>query len=152
MLNKIKTFLFKPQTLIIALSLLFTLLVSAVIGLAGYLLSGKFLGFFLLGFGVQFVLFAIVNTALQRKDRLAVAKLANDQLEALSKFTIKLACAYCQTSNVTPIQLNQENRFKCESCGQVNSIRMQFFAAQITTPLNKVVIPAGNESIEFKTN
>jgi hypothetical protein len=141
-----------PAVLIIGLSIGFTALVSAVVGLGGYLLIGSFWGFFALAFGVQFVIFAVINTYLQRKDTLEGAKVLNEQLEALSKFTIQLACAYCKQANAVPITLNQENRFQCGSCNQVNAVKMQFFAAQVTTPLQKVVLPAGDESIEFKTS
>lgn len=141
-----------PAVLIVSLSLAFTAVVSAVVGLGGYLLVGTFWGFFALAFGVQFVLFAVINTYLQRKDTLEGAKVLNEQLEALSKFVIQLACAYCKQANSVPITLNQENRFQCGSCNQVNAVKMQFFAAQITTPLNKVVLPVGDESIEFKTS
>lgn len=143
----------RPEILIVFLSLAFTALVSGVVGVGGYLLTGSFWGYFILAFGVQFVIFAVINTYLQRKDTLEGAKVLNEQLEALSKFTIQLTCAYCKQSNVTLITLNQENRFKCGSCNQVNAVKMQFFAAQITTPLNKVVMPVGeNETIEFKTS
>ena len=141
-----------PAVLIVSLSLAFTAVVSAVVGLGGYLLVGTFWGFFALAFGVQFVLFAVINTYLQRKDTLEGAKVLNEQLEVLSKFTIQLACAYCKQANAIPITLNQENRFHCGSCNQVNAVKMQFFAAQVTTPLNKVVLPVGDESIEFKTS
>ena len=141
-----------PAVLIIGLSISFTALVSAVVGLGGYLLGGYFWGWFAMAFGVQFVLFAVINTYLQRKDTLEGAKVLNEQLEALSKFTIQLACAYCKVANAVPITLNQENRFQCGSCNQVNAVKMQFFAAQVTTPLQKVVLPAGDESIEFKTS
>lgn len=141
-----------PAVLIVGLSLAFTALVSAVVGLGGYLLIGTFWGFFALAFGVQFVIFAVINTYLQRKDTLEGAKVLNEQLEAISKFTIQLACAYCKVSNAVPITLNQENRFQCGSCNQVNAVKMQFFAAQVTTPLQRVVLPVGDESIEFKTS
>lgn len=141
-----------PATLIIGLSLAFTALVSSVVGLGGYLLIGSFWGFFALAFGVQFVIFAVINTYLQRKDTLEGAKVLNEQLEALSKFTVQLGCAYCKQANAVPITLNQENRFQCGSCNQVNAVKMQFFAAQVTTPLQKVVLPVGDESIEFKTS
>ena len=141
-----------PAVFIGILSILFTAVVSGVVGLGGYLLTGSFWGFFALAFGVQFVLFAVINTLLQRKDTIEGAKVLNEQLEALSKFTIQLACAYCKQTNAVPITLNQENRFQCGSCNQVNAVKMQFFAAQITTPLQKVVMPVGeNETIEFKT-
>lgn len=140
-----------PLLLIVILSLSFTTLVSGVVGLGGYLIAGTFWGWFILTFGVQFVIFAVINTFLQRKDTIEGAKVVNDQLEALSKFTIQLSCAYCKQTNAVPIVLNQENRFKCGSCNQINAVKMQFFAAQVTTPLNKITMPVGeNESIEFK--
>ena len=141
-----------PALVIVGLSLLFTAVVAAVVGLGGYLLIGSFWGFFALAFGIQFIAFAVINTILQRKDTIEGAKIVNEQLEALSKFTIQLACAYCKQPNMTPITLNQENRFQCGSCNQINAVKMQFFAAQITTPLEKIMLPAGNESIEFKTS
>lgn len=142
-----------PAFVIVGLSLLFTAFVSCIVGLGGYLLWGYFWGWFALAFGVQFIIFAIINTFLQRKDTFEGAKVLNEQLEALSKFTIQLSCAYCKQINGVPITLNQENKFQCGSCNQINSVKMQFFAAQITTPLNKVVMPVGeNESIEFKTS
>jgi hypothetical protein len=140
-----------PTVIIIGFSLLFTTIVSGVVGLGGYLLGGLFWGWFILAFGIQFIIFAVINTFLQRKDTIEGAKILNEQLEVLSKFTIQLACAYCKQANSVPITLNQENKFQCGSCNQVNAVKMQFFAAQVTTPLNKVVLPVGeNESIEFK--
>lgn len=140
-----------PAFVIVILSLGFTALVSSVVGIGGYLISGGFWGWFILAFGIQFVLFAVINTYLQRKDNIEGAKLINEQLEALSKFTVQLTCAYCKQPNAVPITLNQENRFQCGSCNQVNAVKMQFLAAQITTPLNNVLMPVGeNESIEIK--
>jgi hypothetical protein len=142
-----------PVLVIVGLSLLFTGVVSGVVGLGGHLLGGNFWGWFTLAFGVQFVAFAVINTILQRKDTIEGAKIVNEQLEALSKFTVQLTCAYCKQPNAVPITLNQENRFKCGSCNQINAVKMQFIAAQITTPLQKVVMPVGeNDSIEFKTS
>lgn len=141
-----------PELLIVSLSLLFTGIVASVVGLGGFLLGGYFWGWFAMAFGVQFIVFAVVNTFLQRKDVLEGAKVLNEQLDALSKFTVQLTCAYCKQPNATPITLNQENRFQCGSCNQINAVKMQFFAAQITTPLQKVLMPVeGNESVEFKT-
>lgn len=131
----------KPEFLIIALSLLITSLISLSVGIGGFLLTGQFWGFFLLAFVLQFVIFAVVNTFLIRKDQIEGTRLINQQLEAVSKHTLKLSCTYCKTLNLVPITLNQENRFKCESCNQVNGVKMQFFATQITTPLKKITFP-----------
>jgi hypothetical protein len=151
--TQLKNFLKTPEAVIIGVSLLITGLVSLIVGIGGYIIVSNFWGWFVLAFGVQFIIFAIINTFLQRKDQIEVNKIYNEQLEALSKVSVQIACAYCQTANLVPITLNQENRFKCESCNQVSGIKMQFFATQITTPLNKVLIPTGEkETIEFKTS
>jgi len=142
----------KPEIIVVLASLLFTLLVSSAFGIGGMLIVNKFWGFFLISFVLQFVIFAIVNTFLRRKDFIETTKLVNEQLEATSKHLINLSCSYCQTPNTFPIVLNQENRFKCESCNQVNGVKMQFFSTQITTPLNKVMIPTGDDEVEFKTS
>jgi len=152
-MKKLIQLLKRPEAVILGYSLAITVLVSAIVGAGGYFLLGSFWGTFVVTFGIQFILFAVINTLLQRKDQIEVNKLLTEQLDALSKFTIKLNCAYCKTPNTFPITLNQENRFQCESCNQVNGVKMQFFATQLTTPLNKILIPTGeNESIEFKTS
>ena len=147
-----KNILNKPEVVVITISTLFSSLVSSVFGLAGWLVIGKFWGFFLMALSLQFVVFAIINTFLRRKDFIETTKLINEQLEATSKHLINLSCSYCQISNTMPIVLNEENRFKCESCNQVNGIKMQFFSTQITTPLRKVMIPVGDEEVEYQTS
>jgi hypothetical protein len=142
----------KPEILVIGISLSFSSLISSVFGLAGWLVVGKFWGFFLMALALQFVIFAIINTFLRRKDFIETTKLINEQLEAASKHLINLSCSYCQITNTVPIVLNEENRFKCESCNQINGVKMQFFSTQITTPLKKVMIPVGDEEVEYQTS
>jgi hypothetical protein len=151
MLAKIKNFLTQPEILVITLSVCITLGISSLIGIGSSLIIGSFWGPFFLSFGLQFVLFFIINTILQKRDALAEAKIVTEQLNTLSKYYIKLSCAYCSKPNSTPIVLNQENRFKCEYCQQVNGVKMQFFSTQITVPIEKVLIPTETETItEFK--
>ena len=130
----------KSEFLIVVISLFFTTLISSVVGIAGLLITGKFLGFFMIAFALQFVIFAITNTFIQRKDFIETTKVINEQLEASSKYLINLSCSYCQISNTIPVVLNQENKFKCESCSQINGVKMQFFSTQITTPLKKITM------------
>jgi hypothetical protein len=152
MFEKIKIKLTTPETLIAILSLCITGCISAIVGTGCKLMFGVFLGPFIIAFGVQFVLFFVVNTILQKRDTLTEIKLANEQLEALSKHLIKLTCSYCSKPNTLSITLNRENRFKCEFCQQMNGVKMQFFATQITTPIEKVLIPTSNETtVEYKT-
>lgn len=148
MFKKIKQYLGTPEIAVIGLSILITVIISCVLGTAGYLFLRNFWGTFLLSLGVQFVVFFIVNTFLQRKDELETAKIVNDQLETLSKYIVRLTCSYCSKPNNVPIILNRENRFKCEFCQQTNGVKMQFFSTQITTPLEKITLSSEDISTE----
>jgi len=146
-MNKLKEFFKRPETLVLLISLGFTALVSILVGMGGYMLSGKFWGYFVITFCIQVIIFAIINTFLLRKDAVETLELLNKQMEQISKFTVRLTCSYCSQQNVVPIVLNQENRYKCDSCNQVNGIKMQFFSTQITTPLIKLLQGPGDETI-----
>jgi len=148
----IKNIFNKPETVIIVLSFLLTLLVSSVFGLGTYFIWGNFLGGLFLGFGLQLIGFAVFNSILLRKDAITATKLLNEQLETISKYSLKLQCSYCKKPNITPIRLDQENRFVCEFCKQVNGIKMQFLTTQITTPLEKVLLPVGVEGAEIRVS
>lgn len=141
MIQKLKNWLKTPEVLVIVLSTSFTGVVSALIGAGGTLLSFNFWGTFFVAFGVQVVIFFIVNTVLQKKDEETTTKLLNEQLNALSKYIIRLTCSYCSKPCNVPIVLNRENRFKCEFCQQTNGVKMQFFSTQLTTPLEKITVP-----------
>ena len=144
----------KPEILIIALSLLATCAVSAVFGLAGAAIIGTFWAWFVVSFMVQVVGFLAWNSFLAQKEQFVAQQLEIEALDQLSRFTVSLACAYCQQKNTVPIQLNQKNTFKCGSCNQVNGVFMQFTATTLTTPIESVKLPAlpGSESIEFKVS
>ena len=145
MIQKIKD-LFKNETaLVVTLSLTITAIISSLIGIVGYLLTYYFWAWFIIAFIVQIILFAIYNTLLIRKDRIEYAKIVNDQLNAIGKYNIQISCAYCKQNNTVPIVLNQENRFECEYCRQISGIRMQFISTQLTTPLEKVVLPTDEQ-------
>lgn len=154
MINKIKQFLTKQETVIVLISLVITSLISSVVGLGTFFWISTFWGGFFTAFAIQIVAFAIVNSFLIRKDQIKYVELINQQIEAASKYAIQISCAYCKQPNTAPIVLNQENRFKCEYCGQISSIKMQFLSTQVTIPLEKVVLPAGeNESaVIFKVS
>lgn len=141
-------------TLTIAgISLGLTAVLSALFGFAGSAIVGTFWGWFWLSFLLLVIGFAVVNSFLIQRDITLSQKLEVETLEKLSKFTIKLTCAYCQQPNVTPIQLNIKNTFKCESCNQVNGISMQFMSTTLTTPLDSVALPVENSSFaEFKVS
>jgi hypothetical protein len=143
---KIKEFTKKPEFIVLGLSLLFTGVISTVVGLGGMLLSLNFWGMFCFAFSVQFVVFFVINTILQKKDEAITTKLINEQLNALSKYVVRLTCSYCDRPNSVPIVLNRENRYKCEFCQQTNGVKMQFISTQITTPLEKIILPVSPET------
>jgi hypothetical protein len=141
----------KTILLVIGISVGLTCLISTLFGFAGSAIIGTFWGWFWVTFLIQFVGFIVFNSYLIQRDSLSQQQIEVEALDKLSKFTIKLTCAYCQQYNTTPIQLNQKNTFKCESCNQVNGISMQFMATTLTSPIESVKIPIENSgSIEFK--
>ena len=141
----------KTIALVIGISVGLTCLISTLFGFAGSTIIGTFWGWFWVTFLIQFVGFIVFNSYLIQRDSLQQQQVELEALDKLSKFTIKLTCAYCQQYNTTPVQLNQKNTFKCESCNQVNGISMQFMATTLTSPIESVKIPIENSgSIEFK--
>jgi hypothetical protein len=128
----------KTELIILAISLGITGVISTLFGFAGSALVGSFWSWFWITSLIQVVLFLVVNSFLLQKDKFASEQLGVQALEELSKFTVKLTCAYCQQSNTTPIQLNQRNTFKCEGCNQINGVAMQFTATPLTTPVQSI--------------
>jgi len=135
-----KRLLSSSEFIVIVVSLLLTATTSSIIGLGGLFIVGNFTGVFFVSFGVQIIAFFILNTLLQRRDDIINAKIVNDQLNTLAKYSIQLPCAYCAKPNITGVILDQENKLNCEYCKQVSSVKMQFFTAQITTPLTNIVM------------
>lgn len=136
---------------ILGASIALTSLISTLFGFAGSTIIGTFWGWFWISLLIQFLGFIAYNSYLIQKDSIALQQAEVEALEQFTKFAVKLSCAYCQQMTMTPIQLNQRNTFKCEGCGQVNGVSMQFMATTLTTPIQSVKIPIDmNESIEFK--
>ena len=143
----------KLELIVLAVSFGLTAAVSTIFGFAGSSIIGAFWGWFWISFLVQFLLFVGYNTFMINKSEAIAQQQEIDLLDKLSKFSVRLSCAYCQQPNTTPIQLNQKNTFKCESCNQTNSVVMQFSAATLTTPIESVKMPLpGSDSMEFRVS
>jgi hypothetical protein len=143
----------KLNFLILGTSVGISTIVSTLFGFAGQTIVGTFWGWFCISLLIQFIGFGIVNSFLIQRDSATQQHAEIQALDKLSKFTIKLLCAYCQQPSILPIQLNQRNTFKCESCNQVNGVSMQFMSTTLTTPMESVKIPVENsDSVEFKLN
>lgn len=141
----------KFEIKVLLLSIGSSSLLSTLFGFAGSSIIGTFWGWFWLSLLIQFLAFAMFNSYLLKKDETVLQQNELELLDKLSKFTIKLTCAYCQQTNSLPVQLNKRNTFKCESCNQVNGVSMQFMATTITTPIESVKLPVENSnSVEMK--
>jgi transcription elongation factor Elf1 len=82
-----------------------------------------------------FLGFAVNQFAVGRAIREASQQQTADIKSAMDRQSLPLNCAYCNTSNVVPVVVSQENFFKCFHCGQENAVFMQFFAARVTNPV-----------------
>jgi hypothetical protein len=143
----------KVEVKILIYSVLLTSLFSVLFGFAGSTIIGTFWSWFCISFLVQFIGFISYNSFLIQKDSIALQEAEVEALKQISKISIKVNCAYCQLPNITPVQLDRKNTFKCEGCNQVNGVSMQFMATTITTPLQSIKMPVGeNESFEFPVN
>ena len=143
----------KPETVILLVSIGVTTLIATLFGFAGSAIIGTFWAWFWITILLQVIIFAITNSYFLQKDKFNEDRLTVQTLEQFAKFTIKLNCSYCQQPSTIPIQLNQRNTFKCESCNQINGVTMQFISTPLTTPIESVSIPIENsESIEFKVS
>lgn len=136
----------RTEILILLISVGLTLFFSTIFGFAGRAVIGTFWAWFAITLCVQVIGFALYNSQSTRKEEIERQKVEVLALEQLSKFSVKLKCAYCNHPTVIPIQLNQKNTFKCESCKQINGVAMQFSATTITTPIQSVKVPLGDES------
>lgn len=140
----------KLEFKILGYSILLTCGTSTLFGFAGSTIIGTFWSWFWISLLIIFLGFVSYNSFLIQKDNISLQEAEVEALKHISKISIKIPCAYCQIPNVSIIQLNQKNTFKCESCNQANGIAIQFMATTITTPIESVTIPAGeNESIQF---
>lgn len=136
----------KIKLKILGYSVLLTTSTASLFGLAGQSIIGTFWSWFWVSLLAMFILFAIVNSYFIQKDDNILRQTELQTLEAISKFSITLNCAYCNQQNTLPIQLNKRNTFKCGSCNQANGVSMQFMATTITTPIESVKIPVTGDS------
>jgi len=140
----------KLEFKVLTYSVLLTCGISTLFGFAGSTIIGTFWSWFWVSLLVMFLGFISYNSFLIQKDNISLQEAEVEALKHISKISVKVACAYCQIPNVSLIQLDKKNTFKCESCNQINGIAMQFMATAITTPIESVKIPLGeNQTVQF---
>lgn len=140
----------KPEIVILLLSIGITAIISSIIAAAGCSIIGSFMSWFWISFMVQVIFFVAWNSYLIQKNKFLQVQEEAVQLDAISKFTTNLSCAYCGNKQLVPIFLDQKNTFKCDGCNQTNGIFMQFTATTLTTPIESVKVPIDkNQNFEF---
>jgi len=131
---------FKSPYLHLALySLTLTGAVSSLITVALSPWCSNYITVFCTCTAMQFIIFFIVNTVLQRRD--AVLLLQN-QIETSNKDVLidaKLNCAYCnQVTEKIPISFTRDNRFTCDYCKLNNGVKIQILSTQLITPVENI--------------
>lgn len=144
----------KTNLTILSVSIVLTSLLSCLCAVFGTMIVGTFWGWFWVTFLVQLVGFIAWNSYLLQKERALQFSMELQELETMSKFVVRLSCAYCNQQHDVPIRLNVKNAFKCTNCTQTNGVHMQFSATQVTTPIESVKIPLPDEqeSISFRVS
>jgi hypothetical protein len=131
---------FKSPYLHLALySFALTGCVSALITVALSPWCKSYTTVFCISTALQFILFFIVNTLLERRDALLVIQ---NQIENANKDLIletKLNCAYCnQITEKVPVSFTRDNKFTCDYCKLTNGIKIQILPTQLITPVENV--------------
>lgn len=134
--NKIKAFMIVAGT-----SILFSAVVSGIVGLCFWLANMGFWAAFGITFIIQVFIGGLINKYQDRKiiTTLANIEAQNNLINSLQQ--TMLNCAYCQTPNQVDIFIGKENTFKCASCNEINKIELTFSTMRITSAIqpNKVI-------------
>ena len=128
-----------PYFLVAVISLTATSAVSAMVAVALRPWFPYFKEIFFIATSLQFILFFILNTLLQRRDS---AKYLQTILENKKELIVaaKTTCAYCKQLNDISINFEQDNYFKCDYCGIENSVKIQILSAQTVKPVEDASI------------
>lgn len=118
----------------LSISLLITLLVSTGIGFSLYsIFHTSLIGVTLLTFIVQLIGFYFFYDYKQSKAKRFWIEDEKFRLEQFAKISTVVSCAYCQTKNYIPINLDIQNELKCNKCNKISSVFITVEAAQQTT-------------------
>lgn len=147
-------------------SLLITLCVSVLFGVAGFIYDRSFntlIAVSLTTFILQYILFFLWRSYIIYKTEVNISLIEADvektKLEQLAKQNVEVICAYCRASNITTIQMNNENIFNCKACNKNNLILMNISTAQVTddiissdiiNKINTLSINDNTAPIEFR--
>ena len=141
--------------IVVFLSLLITSIISSILGASFYLFNLGFWKGFVLAFAIQTVGYGLYSKI---KDKHTFVEFQKIELLKKNNQIIQLSCSFCKKPSVVPITLNEENRFECPHCHEMNLVVIQYTVAQVTVPkVAKIdvsippnVIAPENVDAEFK--
>ena len=118
--------------------LLITLLINCFLTILICLINGftYFLPIFFSILLIQFIIWQGVIQFISFKSKILLKKIKLQELDILSRFNITVECASCHKEFETPILLNQENKFFCPHCNQLNNLEIKFKTYAVLTNID----------------
>lgn len=134
-----------PEIKQILTSLIKTLVVSLTLSTAGYyLFKFPFIEGLIAVTILQVIIFYIWNTYVEYRLRITESIQITQRISEFSKQGIDAQCAHCSNINYIPVRFDEENIFKCETCGKPNSVYIDVTIAQSATGINKEFLSIGS--------
>lgn len=119
------------------MGIIFTLIISGIVGLIGIIFKEAFLFWFLISFVFQFVIFIVVNNILRFMAHVKMKQWELDIQKEMNKNRVDMECAACNETNTVILNIKEDNKFTCKSCGVENSVILHYSNAQKTNPIYK---------------
>jgi len=125
-------------------SLLTTSAIAAAIALILLPLTKSFLTIFFVSIIIQFIVFYIIGSIIDVMSEIKLKQIEAITISELSKQSIEVECpCFKKAREVVPVTLNQDNSYKCGTCGKTNSIIITAETASVTEPISLTLpIPA----------
>ena len=117
-------------------SLTFLILISSSIGGIYYFFNPTFLSFLkaiIFASAIQIIFFALYNNILRYIARLQLEKEALSLAQLANKNKILIECQGCKKMNSVPIDLSEDNNFKCDKCNAENNVQIDISTILPTT-------------------
>lgn len=108
-------------------SLIFLILISSSIGGVYYFFNPTLMSFIkasVFASGIQIIFFILYNNILRYIARLQLEKEALSLAQLANKNKVLIGCQGCKKMNSVPIDLSEDNVFKCDKCAAENKVQI----------------------------
>ena len=108
-------------------SLTFLIVISSSIGGIYYFFYPTFISFIkasVFASALQIIFFILYNNILRYIARLQLEKEALSLAQLANKNKVLIWCQVCKKMNSVPIDLSEDNTFKCDKCGADNNVQI----------------------------